>query len=266
MRHTDDKRHISRVNSELGPDEAMILVRDLHEEFIIASDRARSLKEAASRFRAVRGRKKVAALKGVSFVVPQGETVGLIGSNGSGKSTLLRCIAGILPPSRGEVLVGGTVSSLIELGAGFHPELTGRENATVTGVLFGMSRKVLDERFAEILDFAELEDAIDQPIRSYSSGMYVRLAFSLAVHVEPDILLIDEVLAVGDEAFQRKCVSKVKELAGQGVTVVFVSHDLSLVREICSRAILLEGGEVLADGATPEVVDRYLRMVDLESG
>lgn len=236
----------------------MVVVADLHEEFRTVEDRTRSFKEALSRFRIVRGRSSHWALKGVSLTVDRGETVGLIGENGSGKSTLLRCIAGILPPTRGEVLVGGTVSSLIELGAGFHPELTGRENAMVTAALFGMHREELETRFDEIVRFAELEKVIDHPIRSYSTGMYVRLAFSLAVHVEPDILLIDEVLAVGDESFQRRCVKRISDLAASGVTIIFVSHDLDLVRRVCTRCVLLHDGAILADGRSEIVIERYL--------
>lgn len=244
--------------------ERTLVVRDLSEEFRVVEDRAASLKEVASRLRFSRGRKSVWALRDVSFEMQRGETAGLIGRNGSGKSTLLRCIAGILPPTRGEVLVGGTVSSLIELGAGFHPELTGRENVVLTGVLFGLARERLRQKFDSIVEFAEVADAIDQPVRSYSSGMYVRLAFSLAVHVEPDILLIDEVLAVGDEAFQRKCVRRVAELGAAGVTIIFVSHDLPLVKQVCRRCILLHGGEIAEDGETSAVVDRYLELEHLK--
>jgi ABC-type polysaccharide/polyol phosphate transport system ATPase subunit len=197
----------------------------------------------------------------VSFEIQRGETLGLIGENGSGKSTLLRCIAGILPPTTGQVLVSGSISSLIELGAGFHQELTGRENALVSGALFGLTARQLRSQLESIVAFAELEEAIDHPVRSYSSGMYARLAFSLAVHVEPDILLIDELLAVGDEAFQRKCVGRIDELRGAGVTIVFVSHDLPLVKQLCQRSILLHAGEIAADGETSAVIDEYLEHV-----
>lgn len=240
-----------------------IKVTDLWERFSIVEERARSLKEVASRFRVVRGRKDVWALKGIDLQVEQGETVGLIGANGSGKSTLLRCIAGILPPTKGEVLIGGTVSSLIELGAGFDPELTGRENAEVTSVLFGVPSKQLQKSFDDIVGFADLEGVIDRPVRSYSSGMYVRLAFSLAIFAQPNILLIDEVLAVGDESFQRKCIQKVAELGDEGTTIVFVSHDLHLVERICSRTIALHQGETIADGTTAETIEAYLRVQSL---
>jgi ABC-type polysaccharide/polyol phosphate transport system ATPase subunit len=240
-----------------------VVVRNLWEEFRVLEDRASSLKEVVSRFRIARGRKSFWALKDVSFEIAKGETLGLIGENGSGKSTLLRCIAGIMLPTRGEVLVSGPVASLIELGAGFHQELSGRENAMVTGALFGLTRRQLLARFDSIVSFAELEDAIDHPIRTFSSGMYVRLAFSLAVHVEPAILLIDEVLAVGDEAFQRKCIKRVAKMGEAGVTIVFVSHDLPLVRQICRRTLWLHRGEVAVNGETSEVIDRYLSSENL---
>lgn len=242
-----------------------IVVKNLSEEFRTLNDRAGSIKEVMSRLRVGRGHTEFRALSDVSFSVSTGETVGLIGPNGSGKSTLLRCIAGILKPTSGEVLVRGTVSSLIELGAGFHPELTGRENAKVTAALFGLTRADLATRMDDVIAFAELERVVDQPVRSYSSGMYVRLAFSLAVHAEPSILLIDEVLAVGDESFQRKCIAKVQELASAGITVVFVTHDLSLLARICSRTILLREGKLMVDGATSDAVTRYLELENLQS-
>lgn len=239
-----------------------VVARNLSLQFLIASDKTNSLKEAVSRFRIRRGRRNVTALNSVSFEVEKGQAVGLIGENGSGKSTLLRCLAGIIPPTSGEVLVAGTVSSLIELGAGFHPELTGRENALITGVLFGLTRQKLEQNFEDIVSFAELEEVIDQPVRSYSSGMYVRLAFSLAVHVEPDVLLIDEVLAVGDEAFQRRCIEKVADLIRAGVTVMFVSHDLKLVEKVCHRSLWLHHGALMSDGPTDEVIEKYLAVID----
>lgn len=237
-----------------------IKVDGLWEEFRTLEDRARSLKEVVSRFRIARSRTSHLALKDISLEVAVSETVGLIGENGSGKSTLLRCIAGILPPTKGQALVSGTISTLIELGAGFHPELTGRENALIGGVLFGLTRQEIRRKFDSIVSFAELERVIDFPVRSYSSGMYVRLAFSLAVHVEPDIFLIDEVLAVGDEAFQRKCIAKVRQLAEAGVTIIFVSHDLSLIKTLCRRSILLHEGEVRMDGPTDDVIGAYFEI------
>lgn len=242
-----------------------VRVRNLWEEFRIVQDRAASFKEVITRFRLSKGKRSVWALKDVSLEIEHGRTVGLIGENGSGKSTLLRCLAGILVPTKGEVLVSGPVSSLIELGAGFHPELTGRENVRLTGALYGFRRKDLERRLREIIDFAELSEVIDQPVRSYSSGMYVRLAFSIAVHVEPEIFLIDEVLAVGDERFQRKCVERIGKLGSEGVTIIFVSHDLTLVERVCSRSLLLHQGELVAEGSTAEVAQRYLQIEGLDS-
>lgn len=240
--------------------ERAIVVKDLHESFRFKGDRTKSLKGAVSTVRPRGGRRIIHALKGVSLEVIQSESIGLIGENGSGKSTLLRCIAGILPPTSGEVLVAGTVSSLIELGAGFHSDLTGRENAMVTGLLFGLSRRQLREQFDEIVSFGGLEEMIDSPVRTYSSGMHLRLAFSLAVHARSNILLIDEALAVGDEAFQMKSIQKVVDLVRGGVTVVFVSHDMSLINRICSRCIMLDDGTILADGDPQEITDKYLEM------
>ncbi|MBW3590218.1 MAG: ABC transporter ATP-binding protein [Actinobacteria bacterium] len=239
-----------------------VVVEGLIEEFSISEDRALSLKEVISRFRLARHRKTVRALDDISFEIAPEESVGLIGANGSGKSTLLRCIAGILPPTRGNVLVAGSVSSLIELGAGFHSELTGRENVLLAGALFGLTRAQLDEKFDAIVDFAEVREEIDQPIRSYSSGMYVRLGFSLAVHVEPSIFLIDEVLAVGDENFQRKCIRRIAEMNELGVTIIFVSHDLGLIRKVCRRCILLHEGRLAEDGEPEPVIKTYLQLID----
>jgi ABC-2 type transport system ATP-binding protein len=244
----------------------MIEINDLWEEFTITTDRTRSLKEVLARLQITRGKRSVMALKGISLQVEAGTTVGLIGENGSGKSTLLRCIAGILVPTKGEVLVGGTVASLIELGVGFDPDLPGRENALVNSVLFGLTRRQFEERFDSIVEFAELEAVIDQPMRSFSSGMNVRMAFSIATHVDSDILLIDEVLAVGDESFQRKCMRKIEELHASGVTVVFVSHELPLVKRICERCILIDGGTIAADGDSEDIISRYLEQEDLREG
>lgn len=237
-----------------------VAVRELWEEFRIREGKSKSLKTALTIFQLASSRKSVWALRDISFEISRGETVGLIGENGSGKSTLLRCIAGILQPTRGEVLVGGTISSLIEVGVDFATELTGRENVMVNGALFGLTRKQLRERFDSIVAFAELEDVVERPVRAYSSGMKVRLAFSLAVHVEPTILLIDEALAVGDEAFQRKCAQRVAELGSSGVTIIFVSHDLPLVKQVCQRTLLLQEGSLIADGETDQVIEKYLSL------
>ncbi len=207
------------------------------------------------------------ALQGVSFEIPQGKTVGIIGSNGSGKSTLLKLLARILKPTSGVIQVSGRVSALIELGAGFHPEFTGRENVWINGILLGLSRQEIRQRFDEIVRFAGLETFIDSPVKTYSSGMYMRLGFAIAAAVDPDILLIDEVLAVGDEAFQHKCVGKIQEFKARGKTICFVSHDLGAVAELCDETLWLNGGQVAAMGRTHEVIQQYrTRVAQEEAG
>ncbi|MEE8346299.1 MAG: ABC transporter ATP-binding protein [Dehalococcoidia bacterium] len=201
------------------------------------------------------------ALRDVSFCVAQGETLGIIGRNGSGKSTILKLIAGVTAPSEGEIAVYGRVSPLIELGAGFHPDLTGRENVFLNASILGMSRKETLARFDDIISFAELWDFVDTPVKRYSSGMYIRLGFSVAVHSDPEILLIDEVLAVGDAAFQEKCLAKMQEFRSRGITIVLVSHSMELVEDFCQRALLLNGGRVVVDGPTTEVVERYRELI-----
>lgn len=212
------------------------------------------------------------ALNNVSFEIPKGGTFGLIGENGSGKSTLLKCIARILTPNKGTIDVNGKMSALLELGAGFHPELSGRENVFLNGSILGLSKRQIEERFDEIVDFAGLTNFIDTPVKNYSSGMYVRLGFSVAINVDPDVLLVDEVLAVGDEQFQRKCSEKFAELKEAGKTIVIVSHALSAVRTLCDQVALLEHGNLKAIGAAGQVIDTYLddihtdRVVDGELG
>lgn len=206
------------------------------------------------------------ALKAVNLAIDRGEAVGLIGANGSGKSTLLKVIAGVTAPSQGHVVVEGRVASLLELGAGFHPILTGRENVYLNAALLGVRRKTVRELFDAIVAFSELEDFIDQPVDTYSSGMFVRLAFSVAIHANPDVFLVDEVLAVGDEAFQRKCRQRIGELREEGKTILFVSHDLGLVNALCDRVYLLDHGQVLDRGAARATIDYYLRRVGAEQG
>ncbi|MFL5798804.1 MAG: ABC transporter ATP-binding protein [Actinomycetota bacterium] len=197
------------------------------------------------------------ALKDVSFEVPEGSTMGLIGPNGSGKSTLLRIIAGILRPSEGRVVTRGRIAALLELGAGFHPELTGRENVYLNASILGLSRSEADAVFASVVEFAELEDFIDTQLKFYSSGMVVRLGFSVAVHVDPQILLIDEVLAVGDEAFQRKCLARIEQFQREGRTIVFVTHAADLVRQVCDQAVMLEKGAIRVAGEPDNVVREF---------
>jgi ABC-type polysaccharide/polyol phosphate transport system ATPase subunit len=201
------------------------------------------------------------ALDGVSFEVPAGTMFGVIGENGSGKSTLLKLTAGITKPTRGELRVSGRISALIELGAGFHPEISGRENVAINGIMLGLTRREVDERFDEIVAFAELERFIDAPVKTYSSGMYMRLGFAVAIHVDPDVLLIDEVLAVGDEAFTRKCLDKVGEFRRRGKTIVLVTHSLGLVEKMCDQALWLRQGRIADQGDPKRVVDAYLTYV-----
>jgi ABC-type polysaccharide/polyol phosphate transport system ATPase subunit len=199
------------------------------------------------------------ALRDVSMQAHPGEAVAVIGQNGSGKSTLLKLLAGIFRPTSGEVALGGTVSSLLELGAGFHPEFTGRENVYLNGAIFGLTREYIDEHIDEILDFSEIAAFADQPVRTYSSGMFLRLGFSVAMHVNPDVLLLDEVFAVGDEAFSKKCYGRIFDFKRAGRTIVFVSHDLSSVEMLCDRALLLDRGRVESEGTVEDVVRAYHR-------
>jgi ABC-type polysaccharide/polyol phosphate transport system ATPase subunit len=197
------------------------------------------------------------ALRGVSLDVAPGSAVGLVGRNGSGKTTLLRLLSGIIKPTAGQVHVGGRVGSLLELGAGFHPELTGRENVYLQGSIHGLGRAAIREKLDEIVAFAGLEEFVDLPVRTYSSGMYMRLGFAIASHIEADVLLLDEVFAVGDEAFQRRCFGKIFEFKQRGGTIVFVSHDAAAVERLCDRSVLLRQGTVAFDGPTHEAIVRY---------
>jgi ABC-type polysaccharide/polyol phosphate transport system ATPase subunit len=203
----------------------------------------------------------VPALRDVTFAVDRGEAFGIIGRNGSGKSTLLKIISGILKPTEGRVAVHGRVAALIELGAGFHPEITGRENIYINGIMLGLTRKEIEQRFDRIVEFSGIGEFLDQPVKTYSSGMYVRLGFAVAVHVDPDVLLIDEVLSVGDEEFSQKCVAKIQEMKYRGVTLIFVTHQLDQVRNLCDRALWLDHGEPVAIGDPLRVVDAYLQRV-----
>ena len=202
------------------------------------------------------------ALDDVSLTVEAGTTCGIIGRNGSGKSTLLKLVAGITRPTRGQVAVRGRVSALIELGAGFHPEISGRENVFINGVMLGMSRREIDRRFDEIVDFAELDDFIDAPVKTYSSGMYMRLGFAVAVHVDPEVLLVDEVLAVGDESFSLKCLDKFAEFKRRGKTILLVTHSLPLVERFCDAAVWLDAGRKRMVGDPRRVVQSYLSDVE----
>lgn len=237
-----------------------IRFESVSKRFTLHHERARSFQELALHLlrRNEHSREEFWALRDVSFTVEQGETVGLIGPNGAGKSTVLKLISRIIEPTSGRIVVDGRVGALLELGAGFHPDLTGRENIYLNGSILGLSRAEIRRKLDDIIGFAELERFIDVPVRHYSSGMYVRLGFSVAVHTEPDILLVDEVLAVGDAAFQRKCLERIDDLRRQGVTILFVSHAPEAVRSICSRAIWLDQGQLVDDGPAEGVVLRYL--------
>ena len=201
----------------------------------------------------------VTALSGVSFNVEKGRTLGLIGENGSGKSTMLKIVAGILKPSSGRIKTVGKVSALIELGAGFHPEITGRENVFINGIMLGLTKREINEKFEEIVSFAELEEFIDAPVKTYSSGMYMRLGFSVAINVNPDILLIDEVLAVGDASFIPRCLDRIDDFRRRKKTILFVSHDLGTVEKICDKVVLLKNGRIAAIGEPKRVVNVYLQ-------
>jgi ABC-type polysaccharide/polyol phosphate transport system ATPase subunit len=201
------------------------------------------------------------ALWDVSFQVGRGETIGIVGRNGSGKSTILKLIAGVTAPTRGEVRVAGRVSPLIELGAGFHPDLTGRENLYLNASILGMTNREIRDRFDEIVAFAELPEFMETPVKHYSSGMYIRLGFAIAVHSDPNVLLVDEVLSVGDAPFQAKCLTKMREIQERGVSVVLVTHHLPMVEDFCHRALLLHEGRMMGEGKPREVVQQYGEMV-----
>jgi lipopolysaccharide transport system ATP-binding protein len=210
-------------------------------------------------------RDTVWALDGVSFEIERGEVVGIIGHNGSGKSTLLKILSRITEPTRGRAEINGRVGSLLEVGTGFHPELTGRENIYLNGAMLGMRKHEIDRRFDEIVAFADIGKLLDTPVKRYSSGMYVRLAFAVAAHLEPEILLVDEVLAVGDAGFQKKCLGKMSEVAGAGRTVLLVSHNMAAIQELCRHSLLLSGGRLVQDGPTEQVVSHYLSQLTADT-
>ncbi|HET8741774.1 MAG TPA: polysaccharide ABC transporter ATP-binding protein, partial [Gaiella sp.] len=233
-------------------------VDSVSRRFVVRARETHTLKELLVA-RGRTGAQEVWALRDVSLAIAPGEAVALVGRNGSGKSTLLRLIAGIIRPTEGRVETGGRVGSLLELGAGFHPDFTGRENVELNGMLQGLSRARIQERFDEIVAFAELEHAIDRPVRTYSSGMTMRLGFAIAAFLEADVLLLDEVFAVGDESFQRKCFGVIAAFKERGGTILFVSHDAAAVERLCDRAALLRDGRLAFDGAVHEAITRYRR-------
>ncbi len=205
------------------------------------------------------------ALRDVSFQLEQGEVLGVIGRNGAGKSTLLKILSKVTAPTTGQIKLRGRIASLLEVGTGFHPELTGRENIYLNGAILGMSRDEINKKFDEIIAFSEVEKFVDTPVKRYSSGMYVRLAFAVAAHLDPEIMVVDEVLAVGDAAFQRKCLGKLSENAGEGRTILFVSHNMAAINRLCSRAVLLDKGQLVADGPATEITAKYLSVASGET-
>lgn len=234
----------------------VIKVESLVKRFVLRH--TRSMKEAFIWL--IKGRKgdlseKFNALNGVSLEIREGERVALLGYNGSGKSTLLKLISGVMHPDEGNILTGGRIAGLIEVGAGFHPDLTGRDNVYLNAAILGMSKEQIEEKFDEIVAFSEIGDFIDTEVKFYSSGMYLRLAFAVAVHTDPEIFLVDEILAVGDEPFQKKCIAKIKELSAEGKTLVVVSHDFDLVAKICERGVVLDHGTKEFDGQIDQAIE-----------
>ena len=235
-----------------------IKVEHVYKIFEVYMDKANSLKEKLLFWnRNKKGKREV--LQDINLEIKKGEAVALIGVNGSGKSTLLKLMTKIIYPNKGKIETNGKLTSLLELGAGFHPDFSGRENIYFNASIFGLTKKQIDDRLNDIIEFSELGSYIDNPVRTYSSGMYMRLAFSVAINVDADILLVDEILSVGDQHFQEKCIEKMKELKKMGKTMVFVTHSLSSARELCDRAIWLHKGHIRLDGETNKVIDEYLK-------
>jgi ABC-type polysaccharide/polyol phosphate transport system ATPase subunit len=253
------------------PSNPAILVENLTKLYrrSIPGDRFRTLKSAlvgGSLTRDLRKEDAIAALEGVDFTVNRGEAFGVIGGNGSGKSTLLKLVAGMLKPSTGRIVVDGRVAALIELGAGFHPEISGRENVFINGAVLGLTRKQIERRYDEIVEFSGLGDFMEEPVKNYSSGMYVRLGFAVAVHTDPDVLLVDEVLAVGDESFAHRCIRRIEEFLAQDKTLLLVSHSLDLVEGVCDRVLWLQNGVQRLVGTPRRVIDAYRQEVAEEEG
>jgi len=246
-------------------DETVICLEGISKRYYLRSQRPGDIKTTVLHLPSFlfpdRNRKAFWALDDVSFTVKRGESLGIVGPNGSGKSTLLKIMADLARPTQGKIDVRGRISALLELGAGFHPQITGRENAILNAVLLGLSRRETEEVLPHIIAFSELGDFIDEPMRTYSSGMYIRLGFSVAVHVHADVLLVDEVLAVGDAEFQQKCFDHIEKLRAKGVTIILVSHDLGSVTRFCERAILLHHGQVQMEGKSQPVVHEYLSRI-----
>ena len=242
----------------MSKNDVAIKVENMTKTFKLYSDKPNTLKE-----KIVRGWKNKpeirTVLEDVNLTINKGETVALIGVNGSGKSTLLKLMTKIIYPNKGKVETNGKLTSLLELGAGFHPDFTGRENIYFNASIFGLTRKEIESRVNDIIEFSELGEFIDNPVRTYSSGMYMRLAFSVAINVDADILLIDEILSVGDQHFQEKCFKKMHELKSQGKTMVFVTHSMNSIEQLCSRAVWLYNGKIRMDGSTKDVIKEYIK-------
>ena len=236
----------------------VINVKDVKKSFKIYSDKGHTLKERLLFFKQRNSYTRHEVLKGVTLEIKKGEVVGLVGHNGCGKSTLLKLMTKIIHPDKGKIEINGKISSLLELGAGFHPDMTGRENIYTNASIFGLTKREIDARLDDIIEFSELEEFIDSPVRTYSSGMYMRLAFSVAINVDADILLIDEILAVGDARFQAKCFNKMLELKKSGITIVIVSHDLGSIERLCNRAVWIENGKIKDEGIPHDIVAEYL--------
>lgn len=235
-----------------------IEVKNVSKKFNVYFDKANSFKERILFIGRNKRKTSREVLRDINIDIKKGEVVALIGVNGSGKSTLLKLITGIIYPNEGTIYTNGKLTSLLELGAGFHPDFSGRENIYFNASIFGLTKDEIDERIEDIIDFSEIREFIDNPVRTYSSGMYMRLAFSVAINVDADILLIDEILSVGDQHFQEKCYAKIEELKKQGVTIVFVTHSLGAVERFCTRAVWLHDGVVKLDGDAREVVKTYV--------
>ncbi len=239
--------------------EEAIYVKDVYKSFNVYLDKANTVKEKLL-FLSRNRKEKREVLKGINLKINKGEAVALIGTNGSGKSTLLKIMTKILYPNSGMIEVNGKLTSLLELGAGFHPDFSGRENIYFNASIFGLTKKEIDKRLEEIIEFSELRNYIDNPVRTYSSGMFMRLAFAVAINVNADILLVDEILSVGDEHFQNKCIEKMLDLKKSGKTMVFVTHSMQSAKKLCNRAIWLKDGKIQMDGDPNTVIDKYMEV------
>ena len=239
-------------------EEYRITVKNVYKTFNVYLDKANTIKEKLLFLFSRNRKEKREVLKDINLTIKNGEAVALIGVNGSGKSTLLKLLTKIIYPNKGSIETKGKLTSLLELGAGFHPDFSGRENIYFNASIFGLTRKEIDKRLEEIIDFSELRNYIDNPVRTYSSGMYMRLAFSVAINVDADILLIDEILSVGDEHFQNKCIQKMLDLKNEKKTMVFVTHSMETVKKLCDRAVWLRNGKIELDGDVSQVVEKYV--------